>query len=112
MALASKMRDDQVMVIDDLTFAAPKTKDMAAILKALKLRRRQALLVTTAELRRQRVQSARNIDGVSVSPVAELNALNVLQPRRLLVTKAALDWIKEQRPKKQAAKPEAAAEEA
>ena len=35
MALAAKVRDDELMVIDDLSFAAPRTKDMAAILKHL-----------------------------------------------------------------------------
>jgi large subunit ribosomal protein L4 len=39
-------------------------------------------------------KSARNIDRVCVSPVAELNALSVLKPRRMLVTKAALDALK------------------
>ncbi|MDP6717065.1 MAG: 50S ribosomal protein L4, partial [Pirellulaceae bacterium] len=40
-------------------------------------------------------KSARNIQKVSVSPVSDLNALAVLSPRRMLVTKAALDVIKE-----------------
>jgi hypothetical protein len=38
-------------------------------------------------------RSARNIAGVSVSPAGELNALNLLSSRRLLVTKAALDSL-------------------
>ena len=41
MALAAKLRDDEVTLIDELAFDAPKTKDMAAILKALKLDRQQ-----------------------------------------------------------------------
>ena len=40
-------------------------------------------------------KSARNIDRVSVCPVAELNALAVLQPRQILVTKDALDAIQQ-----------------
>ena len=36
MALASKIRDGQITLIDELAFDAPKTKDMAAIIKALK----------------------------------------------------------------------------
>ena len=39
-------------------------------------------------------KSARNIEGVCVSAVADLNALSVLQPRKLLVTKDALDAFK------------------
>jgi large subunit ribosomal protein L4 len=94
MALASKIAGGQVTVIDELTFAAPKTKEMAAILKALECDR-TSLLVTTAAHDPNVHRSARNIDRVEVSPVADLNALAVLKPRRLLVTRAALDVIKQ-----------------
>ena len=96
MAVASKIKDDQLTLIDDLKFTAPKTKDMAALIKAVKLHDEPTLLVATAAADMNVYKSARNIEGVSVSPVAELNALTVLKPRRLLFTKAALDWIKEQ----------------
>jgi large subunit ribosomal protein L4 len=52
-------------------------------------------LVATAALDQNVYRSARNIDQVTVSPVAELNALSVLQPRKMLITRAALDAIKE-----------------
>lgn len=94
MAVASKIRDEQVVVIDDLAFAAPKTKDMASILKALKCDG-VSLLVATAGHDVNVYKSARNIAGVSVSPVSGLNALSVLTPRRLLVTKAALDALRQ-----------------
>lgn len=97
MALASKIQDDQVVVIDDLKFSAPKTKDMATIIKALGLTG-QSLLVTTADHDVNVYKSARNIDRVTVSPVAGLNALNVLQPRRVLVTRAALDALRKRVP--------------
>jgi len=45
MALASKVRDDELLVIDDLSLAAPRTKDMAAILKYLDCPKGQSLLV-------------------------------------------------------------------
>jgi len=96
MAVASKIKDEQITLIDDLKFSAPKTKDMAAILKALKCNGAKSLLVATAAHDANVYKSARNIEGVSVSPVAELNALTVLRPQRLLFTKAALEWIKEQ----------------
>lgn len=98
MALRSKIDDGQVVLIDQLSFAAPKTKEMAAILQALKIGG-QSLLVATAELDGNVYKSARNIDQVQVQPVAGLNALNVLQPDRLLMTTAALDAIR-QRSKK------------
>ena len=93
MALASKLRDDQVTVIDELAFDTPKTKDMAAIIKALKLNN-SSLLVATAVHDLNVYKSARNIDRVTVSPVSGLTALNVLEPRRMLVTKAALDALR------------------
>jgi large subunit ribosomal protein L4 len=90
MALAAKIRDKQIVLIDELKFDAPKTKDMAAILKALNLTG-GSLLVATAELDANVYKSARNIDRVTVSPISDLNALNVLSPNRVLITKAALD---------------------
>jgi len=96
MAVASKIKDDQITIIDDLKFSAPKTKDMAALIKAVKCHEAPSLLVATAAPDVNVYKSARNIEGVAVSPVSQLNALIVLKPRRLLFTKAALDWIKEQ----------------
>jgi large subunit ribosomal protein L4 len=94
MAIASKLKDEQVVVIDDLSFDAPATKEMAAILKSLGLGE-TSTLVTTADHDINVYKSARNIEKVTVSPVSGLNALSVLTPRRMLVTKAALDSIKE-----------------
>ena len=92
MAIASKIQDDQMVVIDDLAFDAPATKEMAGILKSLGLDR-ATTLVTIAEHNPNVYKSARNIADVSVSPVSDLNALAVLKPRRMLVTKSALDAI-------------------
>jgi large subunit ribosomal protein L4 len=92
MALASKVRDDELMVIDDLAFTEPRTKDMAAVLKHLDWNG-QSLLVATDKYDANVYRSARNIAGVSVAPAGELNALSVLSSRRLLVTKAALDSL-------------------
>src|SRR5215475_5011059 len=92
MALASKIIDEQVVLIDDLKFGAPKTKDMAGIIKALGCHK-GSVLVTTAAHDANVFRSARNIDGVSISPVKELNALTVLAPQRVLMTRAALDVL-------------------
>jgi large subunit ribosomal protein L4 len=92
MAIASKIRDEQMVVIDDLSFDAPTTKEMAGILNALQLDA-VTTLVTTAELDTNVYMSARNIADVTVSPVGDLNALSVLTPRMMLITKAALDVI-------------------
>ena len=99
MALAAKLRDDKVTVIDDLKFDAPKTREMTVILKALGIE--GSLLVTTAERDVNVYKSARNIDKVTVSPVSGLNALNLLSPRRVLMTRAALDAVRSRGPGKQ-----------
>lgn len=96
MAVASKIRDNQLVVIDDLALSAIKTREMAAILKAVKCDGEKTVLVATAKHDENLYKSARNIAGVTVSPVSDLNALIVLKPRRLLVTKAALEHIKQQ----------------
>jgi large subunit ribosomal protein L4 len=93
MALAAKVRDDELLVIDDLALSAPRTKDMAAILNYLDCPKGQTLLVATAKHDPNVYLSARNIAGVSVSPAGDLNALSVLSSRKMLVTKAALDEL-------------------
>jgi len=93
MALASKIEDDQLVVIDELSFDQPKTKDMAQILSALGLGQTTTLIATN-DYDANVYKSARNINAVSVSPICDLNALCVLSPEKLLVTKAALDSLK------------------
>ncbi len=93
MAMASKLEDSEVVLIDELAFAEPKTKQMASVLKALNLG--GSLLVAVEGHDVNVVKSIRNIADVSVLPVAELNALEVLRPKRMLMTKAALDAFRE-----------------
>ncbi|MCA9176011.1 MAG: 50S ribosomal protein L4 [Planctomycetales bacterium] len=93
MAVASKLADNQLMVIDDLSMSQPKTKEMATVLKALGLTG-VTTVISPAELDLNLYKSARNIPGVTVVPAGDLNALAVLKPSRMLVTKAALDQLK------------------
>src|SRR5688572_27969135 len=92
MAIAQRLQNADVVVIDELAMASPKTKDFAAILKALNLMGKSTL-VATAGIDQNVVKSARNIAKVSIAPVSDLNALAVLIPKKMLVTKAALDAI-------------------
>jgi len=92
MAIRSKIDDGELVVIDQLGFDQPKTSQMAAVLKALGLDG-TSTLVATADHDAHVYKSGRNIAGVTVKPVRELNALSVLSPQRMLVTKAALDKI-------------------
>ncbi len=95
MAIASKIHDDQITVIDELSFEEPKTGKMAGILKVLGLADRTTLVATEAHDGLV-YKSARNIAGVTVSPVSDLNALNVLTPRHMLITKGALEQLQAQ----------------
>ncbi|WP_442507060.1 50S ribosomal protein L4 [Novipirellula sp. SH528] len=94
MAIRSKIDDGEVLVIDSLGFEKPKTKEMATILKALGLEG-SSTLVATADQDMVVYKSGRNIEGVSVHPVRDLNALEILRPKRMLVTKDAMDKIKD-----------------
>lgn len=94
MAIRSKIDDGEVVVVDKLSFSAPKTSQMAATLKALGLDG-TTTLVATADHDSTVYKSGRNITGVSVEPVRQLNALSILKPRRMLITKDALDKIKD-----------------
>jgi large subunit ribosomal protein L4 len=93
MALAAKVREDAIVLVDKLEFAEPKTRDMAAIIKTLGCEG-QAVLVATTEYNANVYKSVRNIARVSVSPAGELNALAVLNAKRLLMTTAAADALK------------------
>ncbi len=95
MAVASKLKSSSVVVIDKLEMAAPKTKDLVATLKALGLEG-MTTLVATNEYASNVHMSARNIPGVSVTRVADLNALVLLRPKRVLLTQEALEAIKSQ----------------
>jgi large subunit ribosomal protein L4 len=94
MALASRIADEEVTLIDELSFDEPKTREMAEILRALKIDGVR-LLVAVAEYDVNVYKSIRNLAEVSVLPVGDLNALEVLRPRRLLMTKAALDAFRQ-----------------
>lgn len=94
MALASKIRDDELTLIDKLEFAEPKTRDMAGVLKHLGCSG-ESLLIATAGNAPNVYKSARNIKQVSVSPATDLNALSLLSSRRLLITTEALDQLKQ-----------------
>lgn len=93
MAIASKIQSGNVVVLDKLSIAEPKTKAMASVLKAIGLQGVTATLATSG-VDRNVYKSGRNIPGLNVSPVSDLNALSVLSPRKLVVTKEALDWLK------------------
>ena len=90
MALASRIADDEVKLIDTLAIAGPKTSVVAGMLAKIGVGDGTVLLAP--EKHDAAVwKSARNIEGVSVAPVSELNAWAILRPRSIVMTKAAID---------------------
>ena len=79
MAIASKIADSEVVVVDQCALETPKTKQVAGLLRALQLEG-STTLIATAGSDQMVYMSARNIEGVSVSAVRDLNALSVLKP--------------------------------
>ncbi len=93
MAIASKISAGSVVVVDQIKMDSPKTKLLASALKAMGLEG-QTKTLAIGGLDRNIYLSGRNIEGLVVSPVADLNALTVLRPKKLVMTREALDWIK------------------
>ena len=94
MAIAAKITDGEIDLIDELAFEAPKTKEMVGILANLGLSG-EKLLVGTHDYDKNVYKSTRNLARVSVAPAAEINALSVLSAHRVLLTRAAMDSLKE-----------------
>ena len=93
MALAGKIQDEQVVVLDSLTMDAPKTSVVAKMLKGMGLEGSTAL-IATADHSPNVYKSARNVPGVEVLQAADLNALAILRPQRMVIEKAAIDQLK------------------
>jgi large subunit ribosomal protein L4 len=93
MALLSKFQDQEAVIIDDLSLPEIRTRQVADILKALKLDG-ASCLIGTAGLDDKVYKSARNIRGVKILPASQLNAYAVLRQKRLLLTRAALDELR------------------
>jgi large subunit ribosomal protein L4 len=80
-------------VVDQFKMDAPKTKTLASAFKAIGLEGVTKTFVTNG-LDKNLYLSGRNIEGLTVSPVGDLNALIVLRPRKVVLTKDAMDWLK------------------
>jgi len=113
MAILAKLRATQVVVVEDFGLTAVKTKDMAGILKALSLRevpgpaptpvegepikkpkkKNLSLLIGTDKADDVVYKSARNLPGVRVLPATDFNAYEILRPKKLVLTKAALEAL-------------------
>ena len=90
-ALLGKIRDGEVAVIESIQMKKPRTKDLAKVLKNTGLDGR--ILIGIHENDNAAWLSARNIADVSLSPVSDLNAYEILKHKRLLLTKGALEKL-------------------
>lgn len=89
--LSGKVSEEALLVIEELNFESPRTRDMASLLKALKVEKPAILALTsgqeTAEV------SSRNIPIVKTVPAAQLNVVDMLACDRLIMTEQALREI-------------------
>ncbi|KJE25779.1 50S ribosomal protein L4 [Geobacillus thermoleovorans] len=92
-ALSSKVLENDIVVLDQLTLEAPKTKEMVKILNNLSVDRKA--LIVTDELNENVYLSARNIPGVKVVAANGINVLDVLNHDKLVITKAAVEKVEE-----------------
>jgi len=93
MAVLSKLQDNEAIVLEDFALPEVKTKQVALILKALKLDD-TTCLVGTNGYDMDLYRAARNIPGVEVLPTSQFNAYTVLRQKRLVLTKAALEELR------------------
>jgi large subunit ribosomal protein L4 len=87
-ALSGKVADGELVVIDELTFKAPKTKEVIRILRNVGIQR--SALIVTGEPDRTVLASARNLEKTKVLPAAYLNVADMLNHRHVLMTEEAV----------------------
>jgi len=91
--LSAKVADNELIVLDQLAFDAPKTKRFAEVLKNLKVERKA--LVVAAEIDENVALSARNIPGVKYISADGINVLDVIGHDKLIMTKDAVQKVEE-----------------
>ncbi|HJA27432.1 MAG TPA: 50S ribosomal protein L4 [Candidatus Limosilactobacillus intestinigallinarum] len=92
-ALSQKVLDDNLVVVDSLSFDAPKTKDFAAALDSLKVAEKALIVVTDDD--KNAALSARNLANATVVTPAGVNILNVVDAQKVVITKSALSQVEE-----------------
>jgi len=93
-ALSYKAGENAVAVLDSLSFAAPKTKEMAQTLKALNLSDKRTLLVL-GQADENVVRSCRNLPNLRTTLAHQVNPYELMNCEMLLLTRDGLDRIKE-----------------
>ena len=88
-ALSSKVKEDNILVLDSISFEVPKTKEFIGMLSALNIDKK--VLVITAEKEENVIRSASNLQKVKVISVGEVNVLDLLMHDKLVLTKEAAE---------------------
>ncbi|EIZ2480791.1 50S ribosomal protein L4 [Listeria monocytogenes] len=91
--LSSKVNEEKLVVLEGLTFDAPKTKEFAAFLKNISVDTK-ALIVVAGESENVEL-SARNLQGITVIPAESISVLEVAKHDTLIITKAAVEKVEE-----------------
>ena len=90
--LTSKVVENEIIVLESLDFEAPKTKDVIKMLKALDVKK---ALIVVAESNENVYKSARNIEGIDIIPVNNINIYDILKYEKFVITKEAVSKIEE-----------------
>ena len=92
-ALSAKAQGNQIMVLDSLSLAQPKTKEIARLLDVLKVQGKALLVTGSPDL--NVYKSGRNIPGVKTVVARQLNVLDILNHDTLIMTKDAVASVEE-----------------
>ncbi|TQR29611.1 50S ribosomal protein L4 [Brevibacillus brevis] len=92
-ALSTKVQNNELLVLEALNFAAPKTKEMTAVLSSLKVDRK--VLIVTSEYDQNVALASRNIPGTKIVDAAGINVLDLVAHDKVIVTKEAIAKVEE-----------------
>lgn len=92
-ALSQKIRDDEVVFIEDLKVAAPKTKEVVKMLDAFKLEK--SVLIVTNGKDEDLVRAANNLEKVTTVPVELINTYDVVKNAKVVISKEAAQKLEE-----------------
>ncbi|MEC5272591.1 50S ribosomal protein L4 [Caldifermentibacillus hisashii] len=92
-ALSTKVQENNIVILDQLTFEVPKTKDFVTVLKNLSVDTKA--LIVTSDTNENAVLSARNIPGVKVVSSNAVNVLDIIGHEKLIMTEDAARKVEE-----------------
>lgn len=92
-ALTTKVNDNDLIVLDELEFDAPKTKQMISVLENLKVNNKA--MIVLSEKNENVEKSARNIPNIKTTLVNTLNVYDILNYDKFIITKAAIEKVEE-----------------